>query len=106
VRVLLDENLPRDLTALLLGHRADTVAACGWSGVRNGELLRLASGNYDAFLTMDRLLPEQQKIEALPFAVILVVAPSNRMAHLSPLAPSILAALSDASPGELIVVEA
>jgi len=106
VRVLLDENLPRDLAALLVGHQADTVAGRGWSGVRNGELLRLASGNYDAFLTMDRLLPGQQKVEALPFAVILLVAPSNRMAHLAPLAPSVLEALSDVSPGKLIVVEA
>jgi hypothetical protein len=106
VRVLLDENLPRDLAPLLIGHQADTVSGRGWAGVKNGELLRLASGSYDAFLTMDRLLPQHQNIEGLPFAVILIAARSNRMVHLAPLVAAILAALTDASPGKLMVVEA
>jgi hypothetical protein len=106
VRVLLDENLPRDLAALLIGHEADTVSSRGWSGVKNGELLRLASGSYDAFLTMDRLLPEQQVLKRLPFGVLLLIAPSNRMAHLRPLVPAILEALDESAPGELTVVEA
>jgi hypothetical protein len=84
MRVLLDENLPHDLAALLSGHEADTVAGRGWSGVENGELLRVASGSYDAFVTMDRLLPEQQRVERLPFAVIVLLAPTNRMSHLRP----------------------
>jgi predicted nuclease of predicted toxin-antitoxin system len=106
MRVLLDENLPHDLAALLSGHEADTVAGRGWSGVENGELLRVASGSYDAFVTMDRLLPEQQRVERLPFAVIVLLAPTNRMSHLRPLVPAILRALDTAAPGKLAVVEA
>ncbi len=106
MRVLLDENLPHDLAGLLSGHQADTVAGCGWAGVQNGELLNLASGKYDAFLTMDRRLPDQQRIERLPFAVLLLVAPTNRLAHLQPLLPAILEKLEAALPGTLTVVEA
>jgi hypothetical protein len=106
MRVLLDENLPHDLAALLSGHQADTVAGRGWSGVHNGELLKLASGTYDAFLTMDRRLPDQQRIERLPFAVLLLVAPTNRMVHLRPLVPAILQTLQAPQPGTLTVVEA
>ena len=105
MRVLLDENLPHDLAALLTGHQADTVSGRGWTGVKNGELMRLASGNYDAFLTMDRRLPDQQRVDRLPFAVILLIAPTNRIAHLRPLVPGVLRALDAASPGALTVVE-
>ena len=106
MRVLLDENLPHDLAALLSGHQADTVAGRGWAGVQNGELLKLASGKYDAFLTMDRRLPDQQRIERLPFAVLLLVAPTNRMVHLRALLPAILQALETALPGTLTAVVA
>ena len=106
MRVLLDENLPHDLAGLLSDHQADTVAGCGWAGVQNGELLGLASGRYDAFLTMDRRLPDQQRIERLPFAVLLLIAPTNRLAHLRLLLPAILQTLETALPGTLTVVEA
>jgi predicted nuclease of predicted toxin-antitoxin system len=104
VRVLLDENLPHDLAALLEGHEADTVAGRGWSGTKNGELLRLASVGYEAFLTMDRRLPDQQRIQDLPFAVVLIAARSNRMADLRPLVPELLNVLESVVPGTLTVV--
>jgi hypothetical protein len=56
VRVLLDENLPHDLIAELLGRDVVTVQGLGWSGVKNGDLLRRAAGQIDVFVTMDRKL--------------------------------------------------
>jgi hypothetical protein len=106
VRVLLDENLPHEIAGLLTGHDVDTVAGRGWAGIQNGELLRRASSGYQAFLTMDRRLPDHQKLDVLPFAVVLVLALSNRPAHLKPLVPAILEALTDAAPGSLTVVGA
>lgn len=35
-----DENLPADLAAGLAGHQPSTVAAEGWEGITNGELLQ------------------------------------------------------------------
>jgi len=52
VRVLLDENLPHDLIAALVGHSVSTVQGLGWAGTKNGDLLRRASGVTDAFVTM------------------------------------------------------
>jgi hypothetical protein len=49
----------------------------GWASKRDGELLRLAEGEFDAFLTVDRKLPHQQKLFAFRIAVIVLVAPSN-----------------------------
>ena len=46
MRILLDECLPSDLARELTGHEVRTVTQVGWSGVENGELLRLASQYY------------------------------------------------------------
>jgi len=101
VRVLLDEQLPLDLAGVLEGHSATTVVGRGWAGVKNGDLLRRMRGEYDALLTMDQGIEFQQNIAALPFGVLLVLAPSNRMVHLLPLVPATLEALEALKPGQL-----
>ncbi|MGH9895919.1 MAG: DUF5615 family PIN-like protein [bacterium] len=100
MRVLLDENLPHDLIAPLSRHDVSTVQGMGWAGVENGELLRRASGNADAFITMDRKL-ERENVATLPFGVVLMVARSNRVQDLLPLVPEVLAALERIQPGRL-----
>jgi hypothetical protein len=99
MRVLLDEQLPVDLSAELRGHIVDRVAGRGWAGIKNGELLRRMRGDYDVLVTMDRRIEFQQRISILPFGVVLVRAPSNRIQDLKPLAPSILTALLASKPG-------
>jgi predicted nuclease of predicted toxin-antitoxin system len=106
VRLLLDENLPHDLARLLVGHQVDTVADRGWSGIQNGELLAIAGREIDAFLTMDRRLPEQQDLTKSAFGVLLIQAASNRMVHLKPLVPAILIALPTLRPGTVLTVGA
>ena len=106
MRLLLDENLPHDLAALLVGHQVDTVAGRGWAGIQNGELLAKAKGEFGGFLTMDRRLPEQQNVTRLSFGVLLIQAPSNRMGGLQPLVPAILATLGTLTPGILVTVGA
>ena len=99
MRVLLDEQLPVDLCAELRGHVVDSVVGRGWAGIKNGELLRSIRGQYDALVTMDRSMEFQQRVQILPFGIVLVRAPSNRMQDLRPLVPSILAALVAITPG-------
>jgi hypothetical protein len=101
VRVLLDEQLPLDLAPALEGHSVDTVVGRGWAGITNGELLRRMQGEYDALVTMDRGIEFQQNLATLPFGVLLVRAPSNRMVHLQPLVPPILDALPAVKPGQV-----
>jgi len=101
VRVLLDEQLPLDLAAALPGHRVDTVVGRGWTGITNGELLRRMRDEYDALVTMDRGIEFQQNLTTVPFAVLLVRPPSNRMIHLQPLVPESLNAISALKPGQL-----
>ncbi|MHB8839023.1 MAG: DUF5615 family PIN-like protein [Gemmatimonadaceae bacterium] len=101
MRVLLDENLPVDFAALVVGHEVITVRGLGWAGTQNGELMRRAVAVCDVFVTMDRNIPHQQHIPGLPFGVILLVAHSNRLADLRPHVAALLAAIPRAKPGEL-----
>jgi predicted nuclease of predicted toxin-antitoxin system len=94
MRILLDEDLPRRLGALLVGHEVSTVQRSGWSGIKNGKLLQLAAANFDVFLTMDGNLEFQQNLATLPIAVLVVEAASNRMGHLAPLVPNVLKELN------------
>ena len=52
MRILLDEDLPRRLGTLLVGHEVNTVPRCGWSGIKNGKLLALAAAKFDVFLIL------------------------------------------------------
>ena len=101
MRLLLDENFPRDFAALLEGHAVSTVQGLGWAGVKNGELLRLARGNCEVFVTLDRSLEFQQNIRGLPFGVVVVRAVSNRIDSLLPLVPLILEAVMRIAPGNV-----
>ena len=101
MRLLLDENFPVDFTVELTGHDTVTVHSLGWAGIRNGELLRRASGICDVFITLDRNLEFQQNTRILPFGIVVVGAPSNRLVHLVPLVNSILEAAVRVRPGQV-----
>lgn len=101
MRVLLDECVPRALREQLPGHEVKTVAESGWSGVKNGELLRLAAQRYDVLLTVDRNLEYQQNFLGAEIAVIVIHAPSNDIAVLQPLMPQVLEAIPEAPRGKV-----
>lgn len=101
MRILLDENFPADFAKLLLPHEVLTVHSLGWSGVKNGELLRRAHDVCDVFITLDRNLEFQQNIKVLSFGVVVVRAMSNRMADLRPQVADILDAAGRVVPGQV-----
>jgi hypothetical protein len=93
MRILLDESLPRPLREELPGHSVRTVADAGWSAIENGELLRLAATQFDAFITADQNLQFQQNLSALPLSVVVIAARTNRIEDLRPLIPELLSRL-------------
>jgi predicted nuclease of predicted toxin-antitoxin system len=105
MRILLDECVPRRLKRELPLHVVHTVPELGWSGKKNGELLQLMKGqNFDVFLTTDQNLRYQQNLQAAGIAVVVLVAPTNRLSDLIPLMPSALAALSTIQPGDVVEI--
>ncbi len=103
MRILLDECVPRRLRQELPGQDVRTVPEMGWSGKKNGELLRSMSGQgFDVLITVDRSLRHQQNLQSAGVAVIVIVAASNRLAALKPLMPSVQAALGTVRPGDVV----
>lgn len=62
MRILIDECIPRKFKFSLKPHDCQTVPEAGFAGKRNGELLTLADGKYDVFVTLDRGLEFQQNL--------------------------------------------
>jgi hypothetical protein len=104
VRVLLDECLPKRLKRELVGHDVKTAPKMGWASKKNGELLALAAGEFDVFLTVDRNLSHQQDVSRFDIAVFVLVARSNAIDVLRLLGPVVLDALPKAKRGAVTLI--
>lgn len=105
MRILLDECAPRPLKRELADYEIRTVVEMGWSGKKNGELLKLMSQEgFTILLTTDQNLRYQQNLEQAGVAVVVLVARSNRLPDLVPLIPDVLSVLSTIAPGQVIEV--
>ena len=107
MRVLLDENLDWRLRrGFDAAHDVVTVRYRGWTGKKNGELLRAAAAEFDVFVTLDSNLKYQQNVATLDLAVVVIRAPSSDLSDLEPLLPGLNALLPSVRPGRSYVVAA
>ena len=70
----------------------------GWLGKTNGELLRAAESEFDAFLTIDRRLPFQQNLSGYSLAVVVVRGSRNNPELATELVMAV-GVLLDSNPG-------
>ena len=106
MKIIVDECIDRKLTREFVDHEIKTVPQMGWAGVKNGQLLALAEAEFDVFITVDRNLSFQQNLPQFDIAVIVLQAPSNRLADLKPLVPEVLAILATVAKGQATTVSA
>jgi len=107
VRVLLDESVPRKLARDLVGHDVRTVVELGWAGTQNGELLRRAAAEgFRVLVTTDQNLEYQQNLSRVELAVFVLLAKSNRLAHLRPLISQLLWEIERMRVGSVVRVTA
>lgn len=74
MKILLDECVTKRLKKYFnSSHLVLTVFECGWSGTKNGALMKLCEeNNFDIFLTIDKnLLFQQNYSNFKPFIIIL-----------------------------------
>jgi putative NIF3 family GTP cyclohydrolase 1 type 2 len=77
LRVLLDENVPHALRGLLGKHEVETAAYAGFSGYRNGVLMKAAEdAGFDVLVTGDKTLEHEQNLSARMLAVVVLSANS------------------------------
>jgi PIN like domain len=106
MRILLDECAPRPLKRELADYEIRTVVEMGWSGKKNGELLRLMSQEgFTILLTTDQNLRYQQNLQQTGVAVVVLIAPSNKLSDLLPLIPDTHHVLNTIAPGEVSEVK-
>ncbi len=102
---MLDECVPRKLKSELPGHDVRTVTEMGWSGIKNGPLIRRAAQEFDVFLTVDQGVEYQQNLFGLDLAIVVMVAATNDIDDVRPLMPRVRETLGSASPGSIIRVQ-
>lgn len=103
MKLLLDECTPHVLRRLLTGFEIKTVQDQGWSGIKNGALLRLAEGRFDVLITSDQNLRYQQNLAKRQLAIIQL--PTNQVPLVKELAPQIQATLTNIKTGEFIALQ-
>jgi len=107
VRVLLDEQLPRQLAPLLTGHDVRTVQQQSWAGLKNGQLLDAAeAAGFTVLVTGDRNLQFQQNLAKWQLGVVVLCGASNALEDLVPLVSVAINAIDVVRPGQLLRVEA
>jgi predicted nuclease of predicted toxin-antitoxin system len=70
VKILLDECVPLPLRKILDGHTCRTAQQMGWRNIRNGELLDLAEGEFDVFITADQGVRYQQNLTGRQIGIL------------------------------------
>ena len=73
--MLFDEDVPAKLARALPRHEIHTVVGKHWGGVKNGALLKLIEREgFNVFLTGDKNMENQQRLDGRPFAVLIMSA--------------------------------
>ena len=102
MKVLLDDCVPERLRSHLPGHEVHSVRFAGFSGRKNGDLLRLAQrAGYDVLLTVDQGVPYQQSMSGRTIAVLVLRAPANDIHTLKQMADAATRSLSSISSGTI-----
>jgi hypothetical protein len=103
MRILLDECVPWPMHKLLLSHDCGTAQKRGWGGLKNGDLLRLAEGEFDLFITSDQNIRYQQNLAGRRISILELS--TNDLRRIEAAADQIQAAVAAIKPGELRYLE-
>jgi hypothetical protein len=102
--ILFDQATPFPLRKFLPGHVIKTAYRQGWSGLLNGDLLRVAEdAGFDLLLTTDKNLVYQQNLTSRKIAI--VALGKNRWSLIEPHVGRIVEAVNAALPGSYSVID-
>jgi hypothetical protein len=102
MNIIIDECVPSIVKRGLPHRMIRTVQEMGWSGIKNGDLLRLVVTEFDVFITSDKNLRHQQNLTSFDLTVILL--PSNQVPLIKALLPKLDEALSQIGKSRFIEI--
>jgi hypothetical protein len=77
MRILFDQGTPVPLRQFLTHHEIITAYECGWSKLKNGELLNAAEkAGFELLVTTDSNLKYQQNLKSRRIAIIVLTTTS------------------------------
>lgn len=101
MRVLFDENMDPELADHLPGHECVTAEQMGWRSIKNGEMLKLADGEFEAFVTLDKGIQYQQNLRGVGLRIAILWPGRPGIGHVLPLVPALSRFLEAAQRGDL-----
>ncbi len=105
MKLLLDENLPKKLKNDLTDFKVLTVQDMGWNRKQNGELLALMILNgFDALITADKNLQNQQNFEKYPLPVLILNVKLLTYQHVINLLPELRRLLNEKLPNASTII--
>ena len=99
MKILLDECVPWPMHKLLVGHECTTAQKCGWGGIKNGELLKLAERKFDLFITSDQNIQYQQNL--VGFRIAILELSTNDLHRINSAEALIRSAIDAAQPAQV-----
>jgi hypothetical protein len=98
VKVLFDQNVPRDLVRYLSAHKVTRSAELGWQELKNGDLLDEAQDKgFEVMVTAGRNLAYQQNLDNRRVAI--VVLPSGNWPAVKAQIIEVVQAIDESEPG-------
>jgi hypothetical protein len=98
VKVLFDQNVPRNLVLYLSAHKVTRSAELGWQELKNGDLLDEAEAKgFEVMVTADRNLTYQQNLDNRRLAI--VVLPSGNWPAVKAQIVEVVKAIDESEPG-------
>jgi len=103
MNILLDECVPWPLRRRLAGHTCATPQQRGWRGIQNGDLIRLAEGEFDLFITADQNIRYQQNLASRRIPILELS--TNDVHRLEAATTLIQTAVAAMRPGDFRILE-
>ena len=72
MKILFDNCTPATLRRHLSSHEVILAAEKGWEGLKNGDLLRQAEGEFEVIISVDSNIKYQQQLADYKIALIVL----------------------------------
>jgi hypothetical protein len=106
MRVLIDECVDPGIRGFLDGHQVTAVKDLDCRGSSDEDLVRLAQGNFDVLLTLDRGFKFQHNLRKLSFGIVIQHPARNRQEDYATLTSELRRAVLVVQHGQLLHVPA
>jgi predicted nuclease of predicted toxin-antitoxin system len=106
MKILLDECVTKKLKQHLTEFEVETVVEMNWSGLKNGNLMKVATEeNFDILLTIDKNLRFQQNLKNYNISVVVLDVEKSKIEFLVELLPKFIAKIGEFEKGKAYLIQ-